>query len=298
MYSNFDEILAYTGRLEQKKTIVIASAHDHEVLECAVRARKLGLAKFILLGDTEKVGRILEELGEQPSTWEIVNEADEHKTAKMAVGMVASGEADIPMKGLMHTATFMRAIFNKEVGLVAEKGLVSCITVTEYPAENRLMLATDCAINVAPDYEAKIKLINNAVALAAKLGLKEPKVAVVTALETINPSMPETIEAAMLCKAAERGQIKGCFVDGPLALDNALSPQAAAIKNISGPVAGKADILLMPNLLAGNVFDKTLRYFGNLKTGSFIAGGKVPLIASSRSDSAMNKVHAVALAVL
>ncbi|MDL2285592.1 bifunctional enoyl-CoA hydratase/phosphate acetyltransferase [Desulfovibrio sp. OttesenSCG-928-F07] len=298
MYKNFDEILAAAKARTQKKTIAIAAAQDHEVLESAVEAKKMGLADFVLTGNADKIGAILNELGESATNWKILNEPDDQKATKLAVGMVASGEAHIPMKGLLHTATFLRAIFNKEYGLVEEKALVSCITVTEFPADGRLMLITDCAINVAPDYDAKVKLINNAVGLAKVLGMDMPKVAVVTAVETVNMSMPETVDAAILCKAVERGQIKGCLIDGPLALDNAISPQAAKTKGIEGPVAGKADILIMPNLLAGNILDKALRYFGELKTGSFVAGGKVPLIATSRSDSAANKIHAIALSVM
>lgn len=298
MYRNFDEIVAAAKKHKEKKTIAVAASHDHEILESAVNARKMGLAEFILIGDAVKTAEILKELGEASTDWNIIHEPDEQKNAQMAVRLVAEGKANIPMKGLMHTASFLRATFNKEYGLVEEKGLVSCITVTEYPAENRLMLITDVAINVAPDYAAKIKLINGAVGLAERLGITMPKVAIVTAVETVNPNMPETVDAAMLCKAADRGQIKGCVVDGPLALDNAVSQQAADIKGIGGPVAGKADILIMPNLLAGNSLDKSLRYFGRLKTGSFLAGGKVPLIACSRSDSALNKMHAIALSVL
>lgn len=298
MYTCFDEILAAARQREQKKKVVIAAAQDHEVLESAAQAKKLGIAEFTLVGDRDKIAQILSRLGEEAEAWQIIHEADEHKAAQKSMALVASGEADIPMKGLLHTATFMRAAFNKEFGLVADKAVVSAVTITEYPAQGRLMLVTDCAINVAPDYETKIKLINNAAAVAAKLGIGQPKVALIAAVETVNPSMQETVDASMLCKAAERGQIKGCLIDGPLALDNAISLQAAQVKNISGPVAGQADILLMPNLLAGNVLDKALRYFGGLKTGCAIAGAQVPLIATSRSDSALNKMHAIALSVL
>ncbi|MDL2307194.1 bifunctional enoyl-CoA hydratase/phosphate acetyltransferase [Desulfovibrio sp. OttesenSCG-928-C06] len=298
MYANFGEILEVVKGRQEKRRIVIAAAQDHEVLECAVQARKQGIASFILVGDQQKIEEILKGFGEDAASWEIINEPDEHKAAQKSMSMVASGEADIPMKGLLHTATFMRAVFNKEYGLVADKSVVSCITVSEFPAQGRMIMVTDSAINVSPDYDAKVKLINNAVPLAVKLGIAQPKVAVIGAVETVNPAMQETIEASMICKAAERGQIKGCLIDGPLALDNAISPQAAEVKGISGPVAGQADILLMPNLLAGNVLDKALRYFGELKTGSYIAGAKVPLVVTSRSDSAANKIHAIALSVL
>ena len=295
MFESFEDIINSLSRMSRKKVVAVAAAQDHEVLECAVEARKKGLADFILTGDAARIKEILAGLGSPDGDWEIIDEPDENAAAKIAARLVAEGRADVPMKGLLHTAAFLRQVFNKELGLVAEGALVSEITVTEFPWEKRLILVTDCAINVAPDYAAKLKIAANAISLAQKLGIGEPRLAVVAAVETVNPAMPETIDAAMISKAAQRGQLKGAVVDGPLALDNALSMEAARTKGIDGPVAGRADILLMPDLAAGNVLDKALRYFGRLKTGGAIMGAKVPLIVTSRSDSAENKLHAVAL---
>lgn len=298
MYRNFQEMMNAIRTNAEKKTVAVAAAHDHEVLECAAQARNEQLADFLLIGKKEKIEEILISLGERPDTWKIIEEPNDTKAAEKAAALASAGEADALMKGLLHTSVFLRALFNKEYGLVPPKALVSQVTVTEYPAQDRLVLITDCAVNVAPAYAEKVQILKNAVSLAHRLGMDCPKAACIAAVEVINEKMPETVDAAMLSKANERGQIQGCLVDGPLALDNALCAEAARAKSIESPVAGQADILLMPNLCTGNALDKSLRYFAGLKTGSAVIGARVPIIMTSRSDSARNKLHAVALSVL
>ena len=298
MYQNFEEIMKEIRKNTDKKNIAVAAAHDSEVLECAALARNEGIAAFTLIGIEDKIREILLSLGEKPDMWDIIHQPDDKKSAMLAVELAAEGKADAIMKGLLHTSDFLRALFHKEYCLVPQKALVSQITVSEFPQENRFILLTDCAINVCPSYEDKVQIIRNAVSLAHKLGIHCPKVACIAPVEVINEKMPETIDAAMLSKANERSQIRDCRVDGPLALDNAVSAEAAAAKGISNPVAGSADILLLPNLCTGNALDKALRYFANLKTGSAVIGAGVPIIMTSRSDSAQNKLHAVALSVL
>lgn len=298
MYQNFEKVLESIRAKADKKRIAIAAAHDIEVLECASMARKEKIATFTLIGRKEKIESILASIDEDPSSWDIVDEASDSKAAEMAVSMAFEKKADAIMKGQLHTAAFLRALFSREYNLVPPKSLVSQVTVTEYPAQNRLVLITDCAVNVSPTYTEKISIINNAVTLAQKLGIECPRVACLTPVEVVNGKMQETIDAAMLSKANERGQIRNCVIDGPLAMDNAISPEAAKCKNIAGPVAGYADILLMPNLCTGNAIDKALRYFANLKTGSAVIGASVPIVMTSRSDSALNKLHAIALSVL
>lgn len=298
MYCNFDEMMDVIRAKAAKKTVAVAAAHDREVLECAAEARREQLADFILIGKTDRIKEILTSLGENADRWKIVEEADDAKAALKAVELASEKKADALMKGLLHTSVFLRALFSKEYGLVPPKALVSQVTVSEYPSQNRLVLITDCAVNVTPSYAEKAQITANAVSLAHRLGIDCPKVACIAPVEVINEKMPETVDAAMLSKANERGQIKGCVVDGPLALDNALSMEAAEAKSIKSPVAGHADILLMPNLCTGNALDKSLRYFAGLKTGSAVIGASVPVIMTSRSDSARNKLHAVALSVL
>ena len=298
MYCNFSEMINAIRKNASKNVVAVAAAHDHEVLECAVEAKKEQLADFILIGKTEKMKEILTSLGEDPDSWNMIEEPNDTKAAIKAVELASEKRVDALMKGLLHTSVFLRALFNKEYGLIPPKALVSQVTVTEYPAQNRLVLITDCAVNVEPTYAEKVQILNNAVSLAHRLGNDCPNVACITAVEVVNEKMSETIDAAMLSKANERGQLKGCLVDGPLALDNALSAEAAAAKSINSPVAGHADILLMPNLCTGNALDKSLRYFAGLKTGSAVIGANVPIIMTSRSDSARNKLHAVVLSVL
>lgn len=298
MYHNFEELLKDIKKKTIRKTIAVAAAHDREVLASASAARREGIADFILIGQIAQLRTILVELDEVPDDWSIVDEPDDFKAVQHAVLLASTGKADALMKGLLQTSVFLKAIFHKEYGLVAPGSLVSQITVTEFPAQNRLVLLSDCAINVSPSYIEKVQITQNAVALAHRLGIECPNVACLAPVEVINEKMQETIDAAMLSKANERGQIKGCRIDGPLAMDNAIAPEAAASKRITSPVAGRADILLMPNLCTGNALDKSLRYFAELNTGSAVIGAGVPIIMTSRSDSARNKLHAIALSVL
>ena len=298
MYQNFENVLEHIRTKADKKRIAIAAAHDLEVLECASMAKKENIATFILIGKKEKITSILSSVGEDPSCWDIIDEPSDSRAAEIAVSMASEKKADAIMKGQLHTSVFLRAIFSKEYNLVPPKALVSQVTVAEYPAQHRLVLITDCAVNVNPTYADKVSIINNAVSLAQKLGMECPRVACLAPVEVVNEKMQETIDAAMLSKANERKQIKNCIIDGPLAMDNAISPDAAKCKGIDSPVAGQADILLMPNLCTGNAIDKALRYFADLKTGSAVIGASVPIVMTSRSDSALNKLHAIALSVL
>lgn len=298
MYRGFEELMAGIVAETVKKKIVIAAAHDTNVLGCAVEAKRKGIADFILIGVSERIKEIVKSLGGDVNSFCIINEPSDAKAAEQSAVLVSEGKADVLMKGLLHTSIFLRTLFSKEYDLVPPHSLVSQITVSEFPSQDRFILITDCAINVAPSYGDKLKIIQNAVALAHKLGMECPKVACLAPVEVINDKMPETIEAAMLSKANERGQIKGCCVDGPLALDNAVSQKAAAGKGITGSVAGKADIILAPDLRTGNALDKALRYFADLNTGSAVIGAKVPVVMTSRSDSAQNKLHAIALSTL
>lgn len=298
MFKTFDEIQDYIVKSGVKKKVALACAHDDDSLSSAVQAKRAGIISAILIGKTEEIKKLLIDFEEDPTEWEIVEAATEADCAQKAMKMVADGVADIPMKGLMQTGTFLKALFNKNLGLLKDGVLVSQATVCEQPTENRLMIMTDCAINIAPTYEEKIKIINNGVKLAKSLGCELPKVAVLAPVEIVNPAMPSTIEAAMLAKANDRGQIKGCVVDGPFGLDNAVSLEAAHHKNIKSDVAGQADILIMPDLAAGNIFTKSLHYFAHLKTAGTTLGPEVPVIMSSRTDTAVDKFNAILIAVL
>ena len=297
-FTDFCTILKWLKANNITKKAALAAAHDLDALTSVVAARNVGILESILVGDGEKIRNLLAELREDAATWEIIEEKDDAKAARIVAQLVADKKVDMPMKGLLQTGVFLKAVMDKNVDLIAEKALISQVTVFHYQQENRLMLVSDCAINVAPDYNKKLKIIQNSVALCHKLGIEKPKVAIVAPLEQINPDIQSTIDAAMLTLANMRGQIKGCIVDGPLGLDNAVSLEAVQHKGIKSEVAGRADILIMPDLAAGNILDKSLRYFSGFKTAGVVAGAKMPLIMTSRSDSAENKLNSIVMSVL
>ncbi len=297
MFHNFQEIERYILDSGIKKTLVLANAQDDDALSAVVEAVNKGVVRTVLIGIPEKITELLTAMSADPADYEIIEERDERKAGMMACQMVKDGQADMPMKGLMQTATFMRCILDKErFGFVPEGALLSQATVMEY--DDRMMIVTDCAVTVTPDYNDKVKLIKNAVKLANKLQIDCPKVAVVAPVETVNPKMPSTVDAALLSKAAERGQIKGCIVDGPLGLDNAISAEAAKHKGIKSPVAGCPDILLMPDLCAGNIFTKSIHYFANMISSGTLCGTTVPVVMTSRTDTPKDKYYSILTAIM
>lgn len=296
MVKNFDEVLKKVKSLETK-TVAVAVAQDEPVLQAIMEAKNQGIANAILVGDEKKIKEVAASINMDLSQFEIVHEANVAKAALKAVELVSSGKADMVMKGLVDTANFLRAVLNKEVGLRSGR-LMSHVAVFEIAGIDRLIFLTDAAFNMYPELKDKVDIINNSVKMAHAIGIECPKVAPICAVEVVNPSMPSTLDAAMLSKMSDRGQIKGCIVDGPLALDNALSEEAAKHKNVGGPVAGKADIMVLPNIEAGNVMYKTLTYTSNSKNGGLLVGTTAPVILTSRSDSFETKMNSIALAAL
>ncbi|MBJ8054243.1 phosphate butyryltransferase [Bacillus cereus] len=282
---------------QPKKTVAVAVAEDHEVIEAVAKAIKLQLAQFRLYGNQEKIIGMLQEHGLQTSEHiEVIAAASSAEAAELSVKAVRNGEADVLMKGNIPTANILKAVLNKEWGL--RKGSVlSHVAAFEVPNYDCLIFVTDAAMNIAPDVTQKAAIIQNTVEVARAIGIDLPKVAPIAAVEVVNPAMQATIDAAMLTQMNRRGQIKNCVVDGPLALDNAVSQIAAEHKGIVSDVAGKADILLVPTIEAGNVLYKSLVYFANAKVGAMIAGAKAPIVLTSRADSAETKVYSLALAV-
>ncbi|EJR66207.1 phosphate butyryltransferase [Bacillus cereus VD115] len=282
---------------QPKKTVAVAVAEDHEVIEAVAKAIKLQLAQFRLYGNQEKIMGMLQEHGLQTSDHiEVIAAASSAEAAELSVKSVRNGEADVLMKGDIPTANILKAVLNKEWGL--RKGSVlSHVAAFEVPNYDRLIFVTDAAMNIAPDVTQKAAIIQNTVEVAQAIGIELPKVAPIAAVEVVNPAMQATIDAAMLTQMNRRGQIKNCIVDGPLALDNAVSQIAAEHKGIVSDVAGKADILLVPTIEAGNVLYKSLVYFADAKVGAMIAGAKAPIVLTSRADSAETKVYSLALAV-
>ncbi|EKS7867473.1 phosphate butyryltransferase [Bacillus cereus] len=280
-----------------KKTVAVAVAEDHEVIEAVAKAIKLQLAQFRLYGNQEKIMGMLQEHGLQTSEHvEVIAAMSSAEAAELSVKAVRNDEADVLMKGNIPTANILKAVLNKEWGL--RKGSVlSHVAAFEVQNYDRLIFVTDAAMNIAPDVTQKAAIIQNTVEVAQAIGIDLPKVAPIAAVEVVNPAMQATIDAAMLTQMNRRGQIKDCIVDGPLALDNAVSQIAAEHKGIVSNVAGKADILLVPTIEAGNVLYKSLVYFADAKVGAMIAGAKAPIVLTSRADSAETKVYSLALAV-
>lgn len=296
MAKNFNELFSKLRENGMKK-VSVAVAQDEPVLEAVREAKELGIAEAVLVGNEEKIKEIAKKIGMNLADFEIINEPNDKKAALLAVELASTGKTDMVMKGLVDTATFLRSVLNKEVGLRAGQ-LMSHVSVFEIPGMDRLLFLTDAAFNTYPELKDKASMINNSVKVAHACGVKVPKVAVIGAVEVVNPNMPATIDAALLAKMNDRGQIKGCIVDGPFALDNAISEEAAEHKGVKGEVAGKADILLLPNIDVANVMYKTLTYMSECKNGGLLVGTSAPVILTSRADSFETKVKSIAIAAV
>lgn len=296
MSKNFDDLFSRLKEIETKK-VAVAVAQDEPVLEAVKEADEKGIANAVLVGDKEKIQEIADKIDMDLSKFEIMDIKDPKKATLEAVKLVSSGNADMLMKGLIDTATFLRNVLNKEVGLRTGK-VMSHVSVFEIEGWDRLFFITDVAFNTYPELKDKITIINNAVSVAHACGIEKPKVGVVCPVEVVNSNMPSTVDAALLAKMSDRGQFKGCVVDGPFALDNAISMEAAQHKGVKGEVAGQADILMMPNIETGNVMYKTLTYFAPVKNGCLLVGTSAPAILTSRADTFETKVNSIALAAL
>ena len=296
MSKNFDDLLSRVKECKRKK-VSVAVAQDEPVLEAIKAAKEQGIADAILVGDKNKIKEIADSIGMDITQFEVIHEPDVKKAALFAIQLVSSGRADMVMKGLVDTATFLRSVLNKEVGLRTGK-VMSHVSVFEIEGFDRLIFLTDAAFNTYPDLKAKVQIVQNSVSVAHACGIECPKVAPVCAVEVVNPDMPATIDASLLSKMNDRGQIKGCVVDGPLALDNALSEEAAHHKGLTGPVAGKADVIMLPNIETANVMYKTLTYTSNSRNGGILVGTSAPVILTSRADSFETKVNSIALAAV
>ncbi len=277
------------------RTIAVPWPHDEDVLVSLDKAAEAGLVRPLLAGRRATIEQVRERLGLRPLDEEIVECGSEAEAVEVAVRRVAVGEAQMLMKGLVSTSLFLRGILNKDTGL-RQKPLLSHVALYQAPAPERLVLFSDVAMNIAPNLAQKVQILENAVWLAHRLGIERPRVAAIAAVETVSTDMPATLDAALLAKMSDRGQIKGCVVDGPLALDNALSAEAARHKGITSPVAGAADVLLLPDIEAGNVLYKFLGLLGQWPLAAILVGARVPVVLTSRADSDQTKFNSIALA--
>lgn len=291
---SFDEVIKIAKGKKSKK-IAVAAAADKHALEAVKNAITEEIVEAVLFGDEEKIREIAEQINFDLSETRIVNENDPVKASALAVAAIRNGEADILMKGHVSTGPLLKVVLDKENGL--RKGAtLSHVALMESPYYHKLLCVTDAAVNVAPEFKDKVEIINNAVEAFHKLGIAEPKVAVIGAVEVVNPKMEATEHAALLTLMNRRRQIKGCIIDGPLALDNAISKEAADHKGIISDVAGDCDIILTPDINGGNILYKSLNFLGGATAGAVIMGATVPIVLTSRSDSERSKLCSIALA--
>lgn len=282
-----------------RPAIVAAVAHPcHAVsLQAAIEAAHLGLIVPILVGPSEKIQDAARSAGLDLDGFECIDAAHSHDAAAKAVELVRRGRAEALMKGSLHTDELMGAVVAREGGIRTARRISHCF-VMDVPGHGQPLIITDAAVNIAPSLAEKVDIVQNAIDLAHALRQPEVRVAILSAMETVNPKVASTIEAAALCKMADRGQITGALLDGPLALDNAISLEAAAIKDIKSPVAGRANVLVVPDLEAGNMLAKSLSFLAGADAAGIILGARVPIILTSRADSELTYLASCAVAVL
>jgi phosphate butyryltransferase len=278
-------------------SIAVAAAHDPDVIEALKHARELGLAEGILVGRGIEIRALCREAGFDIPDSQIVNESEPAAAVRQAIALVREGRAKLLMKGKIATASLIRALLDKDAGLRSNRQL-SQVVVFQVPGFDRLMLLTDAAINIAPTLAQKAELCRNAIEVAHAMGIEKPNIAALCALELVNPEMPATVDAAALTAMQRRGQIPGCYIEGPIALDAPLSKFAAARKNISSPVVENTDIFLAPDIEAANILYRAIVYFAKAESGGIVVGARVPLVLLSRAETAETKLHSIAIGVM
>ena len=294
--NSFEQILEEARRAGPAR-FVVAQAADGTILEALAQARAAGFAVPVLVGSREEITAAAREHSVDIAGWQIREVKTPAEAAVEAVRCVARGDGDILVKGHLPSADLLRAVLSKSNGLATGR-ILSHVGVFKFAGSDRFYFVTDAALSIAPDYNQKIDIVQNAVDLAHKLGIAEPIVAILCAIETVNPEMPATVDAASLSKMAERGAIRGARVEGPLALDNAVSVEAARHKGITSELAGKADILVAPNIEAANILYKALIFFAKAEEAGIVMGARAPFVLASRSDTVRNKLYSMALGAL
>ena len=295
-HEKYERLVAATANLQPLATAV-AHPCDESSLRGTLEAAEAGIISPILVGPGEKIRSVAKSFELDIGGIEIVDAAHSQAAAEKAVELVRSGKAQLLMKGSLHSDEILGAVAKRETGLRTARR-ISHVFVMDVPTHPQTLFITDAAVNIAPDLPAKRDIVQNAIDLYAGLGLGTPKVAILSAVETVNPGIPSTIDAAALCKMADRGQITGGELDGPLAFDNAISPEAVRIKGIKSPVAGRAQILVVPNLEAGNMLAKNLAFLAKADSAGIVLGARVPIVLTSRADSVRSRMASCAAAAL
>ncbi|QVQ27034.1 phosphate acetyltransferase [Achromobacter deleyi] len=295
-HEKYRRLIDYCKTIPPTPTAVVHPC-DASSLESATEAARLGLITPILVGPSEKIRAAASQCGADLSELEIVDAPGGREAADAAVALVREGRAQALMKGSLHTDELLGAVVRRETGLRTSRRISHCF-VMDVPGRDEALIITDAAVNIAPTLEEKVDILQNAIDFAHALRIPEVRVAILSAMETINPGVPSTIEAAALCKMVDRGQITGAIVDGPLALDNAIDIEAAKTKQIRSPVAGRANVLLVPDLEAGNMLAKSLSFLAGADAAGIVLGARVPIILTSRADSLLTRLASCAVAVL
>ena len=295
-HEKYDRLIA-VARKHPPMLTAVAHPCDAVSLESAVQAAGNGLLKPILVGPSARILDVAHKASLDIGSFEIVDSAHSHDSAAKAVELVRCGRAEALMKGSLHTDELMGAVVSRTSGIRTARRISHCF-VMDVPGHGQALIISDAAVNIAPTLEDKVDIVQNAIDLAHALDVAQPRVAILSAMETVNAKVASTIDAAALCKMAERGQIKGGILDGPLALDNAISVEAAAIKNIVSPVAGRADVLIVPDLEAGNMLAKSLSFLAGADAAGIVLGARVPIILTSRADSVTTRLASCAVACL
>ncbi|HWU55088.1 MAG TPA: phosphate acetyltransferase [Rhizomicrobium sp.] len=295
-HEKFERLLA-TAQRHPPVTTAVVHPCDAVSLAGAIEAARLKLIVPILVGPATRIHQAAADAGLDIREFEVVDAAHSHDAAAKAVGLVRSGRAEALMKGSLHTDELLGAVVARETGLRTARRISHCF-IMDVPGQPSALIISDAAVNIAPTLEEKVDIIQNAIDLAHILGASEARVAILSAAETVNPKMPSTIEAAALCKMADRGQITGGLLDGPLALDNALSPEAAAVKKIASAVAGRANVLIVPDLEAGNMLAKSLSFLAGADGAGIVLGARVPIALTSRADVLLTRLASCAVMVL
>ncbi len=295
--TKLDDIIEVV-KSKSRKRLSVAFANDAHTIEAVSNAIDLGIVEGILVGDTNRIEEVCKQENIDVKKFKIVHETDETKAANLAVKLINDKEADFLMKGLVSTDKYMRAILNKETGLLPPKATLSHVVVMELEGYPKLLVVSDVAVIPYPDLNQKIQIANYVINVAHDLGIEQPRLALIAATEQVSASMPSCVDAAIISKMAERGQIKGALVDGPLALDVAIDKECVEIKKLKSVVAGQADCLVFPNIEAANVFYKGSVKLAGAKLAAMLVGAKCPAVLSSRGDSAEIKTYSIALAAL
>ncbi len=295
-HEKYERLIARCKSLPPART-ALAHPCDESSLRAALDAAKAGLIEPILVGPRARIEAVAKQHGIDISRFEIVDAPHSEASAAAAVALVREGRAEALMKGSLHTDELMGAVVKRDTGLRTARRISHCF-IMDVPGYPDALIITDAAVNIAPTLRDKVHITQNAIDLARDLGMPEVRVAILSAMETVNPDVPSTLEAAALCKMADRGQITGGILDGPLALDNAISLEAAQIKKIDSPVAGRANVLVVPDLEAGNMLAKSLSFLAGADAAGIVLGARVPIILTSRADSLTTRLASCAVAAL